>query len=483
VNLKILILRRTLLVICLAVSGLALPCVRGDSPVAAIAARSSPGWLRDGVIYEIFPRDFSATGNLQGITAQLDDLHDLGVNILWLMPVQPIGQKFRAGEFGSPYSIKDYYAIDPAYGNAGDLKQLVVGAHQRRMKVIMDLVANHTAWDSVMMAHTEFYKHGPDGKIISPIPAWRDVAALDYRNPELRRYMISMLKYWILTFDIDGFRCDSAGMVPTDFWEQARRELAGIKPDIIMLAEASKPELLTNAFDIDYSWPLLGAVDDVLIKGAPASELRRSYDDSLSRFPRGALHMRISDDHDEVRAVNRYGFKGALAASALMFTLDGVPLMYNGMEIGDPNESSGGALFQKRSIDWQTPEQPEWRVIYRDLIRLRHQYRALYDSPVDWARNTDEKHLLSFRRAGDKDELLVLINLSAQTVNARVILDTTADFKPIKISGVQDSADVPLPIVHLNGYEWLIFHRERPLSPPVAERRAGNNAINGLNAP
>jgi glycosidase len=483
VNFKTLILRRTLLFIGVAVSGLALPCVRGDSTVADIAPRSSPSWLRDGAIYEIFPRDFSPAGNLQGITAKLNDLHDLGVNILWLMPIQPIGQKFRAGEFGSPYSIKDYYAIDPAYGNASDLKQLVAGAHQRGMKVILDLVANHTAWDSVMMAHPEFYKHGPDGKIISPIPAWRDVAALDYRNPALRRYMISMLKYWIVTFDIDGFRCDSASMVPTDFWEQARRELVGTKPDIIMLAEASKPELLTNAFDIDYSWPLLGAIDDVLMKGAPASQLRRSYDDSLARFPKGALHMRISDDHDEVRAVNRYGFKAALAASALVFTLDGVPLMYNGMEIGDVNESSGGALFQKTSIDWQNPEQPTWRIIYRDLIRLRHQYRALRDSPVDWAHNTDEKHLLSFRRADDKDELLVLINLSAKPVNARLVLDSTADFKPVEISGVQDSDDVPLPIVHLKGYEWRIFHRARPVSPPVAERKTGNNAINGLNAP
>lgn len=193
--------------------------------------------------------------------------------------------------------------------------------------------------------------------------------------------------------------------------------------------------------------------------------------------------MRISDDHDEVRAVNRYGFKGALAASALMFTLDGVPLIYNGMEIGDVHESSGGALFQKRSIDWQTPERPEWRATYRDLIRLRRQYRAFRDSPVDWARNTDEKRLLSFRRADDKDELLVLINVSAQPVNARVTLDTTDNFKRVRISGVEDSDDASLPIVHLKSYEWLVFHRARPLSPPVAERRAGNNAINGLNAP
>ena len=461
----------------------ALPCVWGNSTVAGPAARPSPEWLRDGVIYEVFPRDFSTAGNIEGVTGKLDDLHQLGVNILWLMPIQPIGKKLRAGEFGSPYSIKDYYAIDPACGTADDLKKLVAGAHHRGMKIIMDLVANHTAWDSVLMAHPEFYKHDSEGKIISPMPAWTDVAALDYRNSLLRRYMISVLKYWIGTYHIDGFRCDSAAMVPTDFWEQARRELVGIKPDLVMLAEASKPELLTNAFDIDYSWPLLGAMDDVLIKRSAASEVRHSWDESAAQFPRGALHMRISDDHDEVRAVNRYGFQGALAASALIFTLDGVPLIYNGMEIGDLGKSSGGDLFKKENIGWRTPEQPEWRVTYHDLIRLRHQYRALCDSPVDWVHNTDEKHLVSFRRANDKDELLVLINLSAHPVEGRVALDSADRFTRVKISGVENSDGAPLPNVRLNAYEWCIFHRAAASSPPLAARGSRKNAINGPNAP
>lgn len=478
-NYKTLILRKTLLFICVTVSGLALPCVRGDSTTGGTVARPSPEWLRDGVIYEVFPRDFSPAGNIEGVTAKLDDLHNLGVNILWLMPIQPIGKTFRVGEFGSPYSIKDYYSIDPACGTADDFKNLVGGAHQRQMKVIVDLVANHTAWDSVMMTHPDFYKHDSEGKIISPMPAWTDVAALDYRNPALRRYMISMLEYWIRTYNIDGFRCDSAAMVPTDFWEQARRDLVEIKPDIVMLAEASQPDLLTNAFDIDYSWPLLGAIDDVLIKGSAASEVRQSWDESVAQFPRGALHMRISDDHDEVRAVNRYGFQGALAASALMFTLDGVPLIYNGMEIGDLSESTGGNLFKKENIRWRTPEEPVWRLTYHDLIRLRHQYPAFSNSPVDWIRNTDEKHLVSFRRADDKDELLVLINLSPHPVEAQVALDSTDHFTRLKISGIENSDSAPLPKVHLKGYEWCIFRRAAALSPPLADRGSRKNAING----
>ena len=141
------------------------------------------------------------------------------------MPIHPIGEKFRKGEFGSPYSIKDYYAVDPNYGTVGDYKRLVSEAHARGMKVIMDLVADHTAWGSVLMQHPEFYKHDSRGKIISPVPEWTDVAALNYGNPELRQYMIAMLKYWVQTYDVDGFRCDAAAMIPTDFWEQARAEL------------------------------------------------------------------------------------------------------------------------------------------------------------------------------------------------------------------------------------------------------------------
>ena len=172
-----------------------------------------------------------------------------GVNILWIMPIHPIGEKFRKGDYGSPYSIRDYYAVDsPNYGTLDDFKQLVAGAHERGMKVIMDLVANHTSWDSVLMTHKDFYKQDASGHVIPPVPEWTDVAGLNYKNVRLREYVIAMLKYWIQQADVDGFRCDVAYMVPTDFWEQVRTALTQVKPDIMMLAEASKPELLTNAF-------------------------------------------------------------------------------------------------------------------------------------------------------------------------------------------------------------------------------------------
>jgi len=257
-------------------------------------APDGPRWLRDGVIYEIFPRDFSPTGNLAGVTARLDGLKKLGVTILWIMPIHPIGEKCRKGGFGSPYSISDYYAVDPNYGTLADFKNLVAEAHQRGFKVIMDLVADHTAWDSVMMNHPEFYKQDALGNLLPPIPEWTDVAGLNYANPQLREYMITMMKYWIQECDIDGYRCDVASMVPTDFWVAARAELKKTKPDIMLLAEASKSELLVQAFDIDYDWPLLATLNKVLISSAPASDLPASWEREPAAVPaRRVAHARL----------------------------------------------------------------------------------------------------------------------------------------------------------------------------------------------
>jgi glycosidase len=425
------------------------------------SARPSPQWLRDGVIYEIFPRDFSPEGNFNGITARLDELKDLGVDILWLMPIHPIGEKMRKGTIGSPYAVRDYYAINPDYGTEADFKRLVSEAHKRGLKVIIDIVANHTAWDSVMMKHPEYYKQDAKGRIIPPVPEWTDVAGLNYENPKLREYMIAMLKHWIdpATFDLDGFRCDVAYQVPTSFWEAAHAELTKVKPDIMLLAEASKPELLVKAFDLDYSWPLHATLNNVLLSGAPATDLRRSWDDSLRQFPQGALHMRFSDNHDEARAVARFGVRGALAASALMFCLDGVPLLYNGMEVGDAGESGDPALFEKVPIFWHPKERPPLRDIYRDLIKLRKQYTAFRNERVIWLRNSDEANLTTFLRLDAKDEFVVAVNLSNRPNLGWVEVMHEQDFKPVKIAGMPESPTSGFPLFRLNGFEWRIYHR------------------------
>lgn len=433
--------------------------LRAEPTLATRPARSAPVWLRDGVIYEIFPRNFSAAGDFNGITARLDELTDLGVNVLWLMPIHPIGEKMKKGTIGSPYAVKDFYGINPDYGTPDDFKRLVAESHKRGLKVIIDIVANHTAWDNVMMQTPEFYKQDASGKVVPPVAEWTDVAGLNYANPKLREYMIGMLKHWVKDFDLDGFRCDVAYMVPTDFWEQARTELEKVKPDIMMLAEASKPELLLKAFDCDYSWPLHGTLNKVMLEGAPVTELKASWEESAKQFPRGSLHLRISDNHDEARSVARYGIRGALAAQALMFTLDGVPLLYNGMEVGDATESGDPALFEKMPVFWKPKERPPLREIYRDLIKLRKQHAAFRNDKVVWLRNSAESDLVTFMRLDGKDEFVVVVNLSSRPVTGFVEVQNSAQFKLVKVAGVPEPSSNGFPLFHLGGFEWRIYHR------------------------
>jgi cyclomaltodextrinase / maltogenic alpha-amylase / neopullulanase len=437
--------------------------------LSQIPARTPPAWLRDGVIYEIFPRDFSAAGNLAGVTAGLDQLKDLGVTILWTMPIHPIGEKLRKGEFGSPYAIKDYYAVNPDYGAVDDFKRFVSEAHKRGLKVIMDLVADHTSWDNEMMKNPEFYKHDAKGNVIPPNPDWTDVAGLNYGSPQLRQYMIKMMAYWVKTCDVDGFRCDAASMVPTDFWEAARAQLETIKPDIMLLAEASQPDLLEKAFDADYAWPLKDALNDVLINGAPASKVRATWEESQRQFPRDSLHMRMSDDHDEERAIARFGVRGALGASALILTLDGVPLLYNGMEVGDATESGAPALFDKQLISWSPKDRPPLRQIYRSLIRLRKENAAFRNGHVVWLHNSNEDSLVTFQRTDGTNEFVVVINFSNRPSRGRVEVENGQSFKPVEISGLPPAPNQDFPSVHLGAFDWRIYQRTLPLVEHAAE--------------
>ena len=383
-----------------------------SSALGQQTARPVRDWVRDGVIYEIYPRAFSQQGNFNAITARLDELKDLGVTILWLMPIHPIGQEKKKGTIGSPYAVRDYYAINPDYGTADDLKRLIHEAHARGLKVIIDIVANHTSWDSALMKHPEYYKRDANGNITYPHD-WYDIAALNYENQQLRRYMTDMLKYWIREFDLDGFRCDVAAEVPTDFWENARRELEQIKPDIVMLAEAHKAEHHVSAFDLDYSWPLHSALTNVLQGRAPASELRKEWEKEVKEWPKGALHMRFSDNHDERRAIARFGEPAALAASAFVFALDGVPMIYNGMEVGDTTESGAPALFEKLPIFWPIAERrKEFPQFYEQIMAQRRGSAALRRGTLEWVSNSDEARVVTFVRRTGNEAMLVAINFS-----------------------------------------------------------------------
>ena len=430
----------------------------GLGVAAPIPARSSPEWLKSGVIYQIFTRSFSQEGTLNGVTGRLDELHNLGVNILWLMPIHPPGQVKKKGTLGSSYAVRDYYAIDAGLGVKDDLRRLVREAHKRQMKIVIDIVANHTAWDSVMMAHPEFYKKDKQGQITFPYD-WTDVAALDYSNPKLRRYMMDMFIYWIKEFDLDGYRCDAAAEVPTDFWDQARKELDAVKPNIMMLAEASKPELLRNAFDIDYAWPLLSTLNDVVMNGESASAVRNTVEQQRALFPSGALHMRVSDDHDELRAVTRYGFPGAIAVSALISTLDGVPLIYNGMEVGDDTQSRDPALFEEQRIFWQAALwHPDYPKFYAAIDALRRQHPALQQGQTIWLHNSNEQHVVSFERRAGTEEFLIAVNLSNTPFRGTVEADGQ-NWKEVDLP-LAAHASAALPFVALEAFGFRVFQRE-----------------------
>jgi glycosidase len=433
-------------------------------------------WFRGGVVYEVFPRNFSTDGNLAGITKRLDELKDLGVTVLWLMPIHPTGEKFRKGDFGNPYWVKDFTAVDPAYGTVDDFKGLISAAHNLHIRVIMDLPAGQTAWDSVMMDHPQFYKQDAAHNILPPLPEWPDAAGLNYANPELRQYMLDVMRRWVLEYEVDGFFCDAAYLVPTDFWEQAHAELAQIKPEILMIADASKPELLKGAFDADCAWPSLGALNDILLNGAPASSLRAAWEDNQRLFPPGSLHLRITDDHDEARAVSRFGVQGALAASVLTFCLDGVPLIYNGMEVGDATESGDTAMFEKRPILWSPKERPPLRSIYRNLIKIRRQHPAFQSPAVGWLHNSNEKDVVSFIRSDDKEEFAVVVNLSNRPARAKVDVKTADEFNPLTFSGIAQAPDRDFPDMNLKGFEWRIYQRSYTLS------EAKSHATNTINA-
>ncbi|HTP81025.1 MAG TPA: alpha-amylase family glycosyl hydrolase, partial [Bacteroidota bacterium] len=262
-------------------------------------ARPSADWVKNGIIYEVYLRSFSPEGTIRGLEGRLDELKNLGVTILWLMPIHPVGALNRKGSLGSPYAVQDYYAINPEFGTLDDFKSLVRSVHDRGMRIIIDLVANHTSWDSeLLMEHPDWFKKNEEGAIVAPNPDWTDVAQLDYNNHELRKYMVEMMKYWVRDIGIDGYRCDVAELVPTDFWEVARRELDKIRP-VLMLAEGTIPEHHIEAFDLSYSWNLYAAMDKVVNGKTPA----RIFDELLMNegyeFPAGSLRMRFNTNHDK----------------------------------------------------------------------------------------------------------------------------------------------------------------------------------------
>lgn len=385
-------------------------------------ARKSEEWVKDAIIYEIFPRAFSEKGTFKEIEREIPRLKELGVNVIWLMPIHPIGEVKRKGTLGSPYSVKDYYAINPEYGTAEDFKSLVKTAHENGIKVIIDLVINHTAWDNnLIVKHPEWYVRNDEGEIVSPNSDWTDVADLNYDNPELRRYMIEMMKYWIKEFDIDGYRCDVAELVPIDFWNEARKELDKIKP-VMMLAEGSLPEQHLEAFDLTYSWNVYDALARIIRKGHLPSVLDNVLESEKYKFPKGSLRLRFNENHDKPRAVKFFGEDGALVSAFIVNTIPGVPLIYNGQEYGDTTILS---LFEKQvmSRDSVSKRGKKFYSFYKKLFNFRKNSLALRRGEMIKAKTLNDDKVYAFWRKYGNETVLAIANLSTWGVTTKLQID------------------------------------------------------------
>lgn len=429
---------------------------KGNKKSKSIASVSNK-MMENAVIYEANIRQYSAEGTFNAFAKDIPQLKKLGVKILWLMPIYPIGIEKRKEGLGSYYSIKDYKAVNPEFGNLEDFKKLVKKAHDNGIYVILDWVANHSAWDNdLVKKHPEYYALDKDGKMISPFD-WTDVVKFDFKNQELRKEMISSMNYWLKTAKIDGFRCDVAMEVPKDFWEEASTALNKTKP-VFMLMEAEQPDLMEKAFDMQYGWELHHIINDI----AKGKKTVKDWDTYISnrkvKFQKDDIDMYFTSNHDENSwqgtEYERLG-DAVEASAALTFLAPGMPLIYNGQEY-DFNRRL--KFFVKDEITPKT--KGKMFSIYEKLGNLKNINPALNGgkNPASYTRistSNDEK-ILAFEREKNGQKVVFIANFSNQTVHSTINLK--GDFKDY-MSGykIQFRTDAPLG---LKAWQYLILIKE-----------------------
>ncbi len=382
-----------------------------------------PDWAKNAVIYEINVRQHTIDGKFTSLIKDLPRLKQMGVDILWLMPLHPIGEMNRKGPLGSYYSVKNYEELNPEFGTKSDFLLFMKAAHEQGFKVIIDWVANHTAWDNVwMMEHPDWYQKGQDGKYVSPYD-WTDVVNLDYKNENMRKAMIEAMRYWITDFNIDGFRCDVAGLVPRDFWEEARKSLEKTKPLFMLAEDEDNIKLCQNAFDMNYGWNMHALMAKVAKGEAKPMEINNLQKTIDSLYPKDAIKMNFVTNHDENswNGTTDEKFKDASKAFIMLtFTLPGMPLLYTGQEAGINKRLR---FFEKDTVDWSG--YPGLSEFYKKLINLRHSYEALWSPPYGGAYKAVKfdgpDNVLSFMRKTAKQKILVFTNISRVPVSIKMI--------------------------------------------------------------
>lgn len=386
-----------------------------------------PSWAKDAVIYEVNIRQYTSEGTFTAFEKHLPALKEMGVGILWFMPIHPIGEVNRKGTLGSYYSVKDYYGVNPEFGDIDAFKKLVGTVHEMGMYVLIDWVGNHCAWDNPLVEeHPEWFTRDINGNLVSPVEDWSDVVDFDYSSRGLSEYMINSMKFWVKDVGVDGFRCDVAGMVPLEFWIKARKELQKIKP-IFMLAEWESPDAHRGAFDATYGWQLYDLMKKIARQDLPASSIGAYLMAQKTTYPEDAYRLYFTSNHDENSWHGTdweiFG-SGAEAFAVLVLTLDGIPLIYSGQEAGLDKRL---AFFEKDQIVWRKHRMAE---IYRILANLKKRNRALWNDgdggKVEWVHTTDDARVFAFVRRKEENQVLVVLNLSSSTLSIKLLGESFA---------------------------------------------------------
>lgn len=386
-----------------------------ENPSVELKPVTHLDWSKNAVIYEANIRQYSPGGTFGEFEQQLPRLKKMGVDILWLMPIFPIGEKNRKGGQGSYYSVMDYTAVNPEHGTMEDFKNLVKKIHEQKMHVILDWVANHSAWDNKWATeHPDFYTKDSLGNFVPPVPDWADVIDFNYDNKEMRKQMIEAMKFWIKVVDVDGFRCDVAEMVPTDFWNEARAELDKIKP-VFMLAEAEKPELHTYAFDMTYGWEQHFIMNEIYAGKKSLANMDSCFDKHNANFPPDAFRMYFTSNHDENSwkgsEYERMG-DAVKAFAILSFTVNGMPLIYTGQEAALDRKLK---FFDKDTIDWKDYPMENF---YSTLCSLKKNNKALQHGTDGGKtiklKTSNDKAIYAFEREKEGNEVVVILNLSKE---------------------------------------------------------------------
>ncbi len=403
-----------------------------------------PDWSRNAVIYEVNLRQYTDSGTITAFAKELPRLKELGVDILWFMPVYPISQDGKKGELGSYYAVRDYKAFNPEFGTIEQFKNTVKKAHDLGMKVILDWVPNHTGRDNAWVSeHPDWYAKNEAGEMYGPYD-WTDVYKLDYDNKEMRSAMVDAFKFWLTEADVDGFRCDVAGEVPTDFWDETRPQLDSVK-EVFMLAEASKPELQKNGFNMGYNWPMKDLFSEIAatagqytFKDAQGNmrtfpEKHAADIDSLLavqelEYPRDTYLMNMITNHDlnswEGTEQERLG-NLADAFAVLSYTLPGMPLIYTGQETG---LNRALEFFKKDTPPVWEPRNSYFE-FYKKLNHLKHTQPAL-QAGVNGGEivryPTTDDNLYIFSRAVDNTCVYVFVNLGKENAEVKYTGNTPA---------------------------------------------------------